>query len=104
MHSILLNAQSAPGRNLRGNISIHQSKPRIEPMVKENWPRWALKIEKHPKRVPSDIGVGDTLVHIIGDGFSARFKRLTGELGINCGCTNRQRWLNARFPYQLSGD
>jgi len=71
-------------------------------MAHSEWPKWALRIEKSPKRQPSDIGVGDTLAHIIGDGFSAKFKRATGRMGINCGCTNRQRWLNARFPYQLT--
>lgn len=98
MNSLFL-TPSGQGRKERGIISITPTKPRIEPQAKKNWPGWALDIEKSRKRQPSDTGVGDTLVHIIGDKFSAKFKALTKAMGINCGCTDRQSWLNARFPY-----
>jgi len=48
----------------------------------------------------SDSGLGDTAVHLIGDANSAKFKHWFEEkFGRSCGCTDRQKWLNRKFPY-----
>ena len=96
MHSVFL--PTRPGQNVRGIISITPSKPRIEPLAKENWPRLLKIVAKY--RHPADLGLGDTLVHLIGDTNSSRFKTwFKRKFNRDCGCTDRQRWLNARFPH-----
>lgn len=49
---------------------------------------------------PEDRGVGDTIARVIGpmggDAFKRWYKRITGE---DCGCGDRQAWLNQRYPY-----
>ena len=74
-------------------------------MAKPLWPVWAGKWATLARVFwPDDIGLGDTAVHIIGDARSARFKKWFEEKhGKSCGCTDRQRWLNARFPYKITG-
>jgi hypothetical protein len=72
--------------------------PRITPTPSANWPLWTRALQKF--RHPEDRGLGDTLVHLIGDTRSERFKKwFTRKFGKTCGCTNRQRWLNQKFPY-----
>lgn len=66
------------------------------------WPLWARAIAKY--RRPTDLGLGDTIVHLIGDARSARFKKwFENKFGQSCGCTARQHWLNTRFPYHSDG-
>jgi hypothetical protein len=68
------------------------------PLKPNQWPQWAKAIATI--RQPGDIGLGDTLVHQIGDATSEAFKTRFEELvGSSCGCADRQRWLNAKFPY-----
>ncbi len=51
--------------------------------------------------IPTDAGVGDTLARLIGSAGGEPYKRWFRKItGRDCGCTNRQAWLNARFPYQ----
>jgi hypothetical protein len=79
-------------------IRVESSKPRIEPLAKSDWPVWALAVAKF--RQTGDTGLGDTLVHLIGDERSEWFKTwFHQKFGESCGCTSRQRWLNQRFPY-----
>lgn len=62
------------------------------------WPAWAK--ETATSRQAADKGIGDTLVHLIGDSRSEAFQKRFEELiGRACGCAERQAWLNARFPY-----
>lgn len=72
------------------------SQPRIYPF--ERWPEWAKDIAA--ARQPGDAGLGDTVVHLIGDTRSENFKKWFQEkFGRSCGCTERQAWLNRLFPY-----
>ncbi len=81
-------------------IAVAASVVRVRPLPMDQWPQWAKDLAQH--RRPEDIGLGDTLVHLIGDARSETFKRWFKEkLGKSCGCTERQRWLNQRFPYAL---
>jgi hypothetical protein len=64
------------------------------------WPAWARDTAQ--SRQPEDTGLGDTLVHIIGDARSEKFKQwFTRKFGKSCGCAERQRWLNQQYPYSL---
>jgi hypothetical protein len=63
------------------------------------WPDWAKDISQD--RQLGDTGIGDTVVHLIGDSNSELFKGwFKVHLGTSCGCTERQRWLNLRYPYE----
>ena len=97
MHSIFL-SQAPQGQKPGIVTPPTQSKSRIEPLARSEWPLWACAIAKF--RQPGDIGLGDTVVHLIGDARSERFKTwFHRKFGKSCGCTERQRWLNRRFPY-----
>jgi hypothetical protein len=62
------------------------------------WPAWAKDLTAD--RQPGDVGIGDTVVHIIGDTRSEAFKTWFREkIGGSCGCTERQGWLNQRYSY-----
>jgi hypothetical protein len=100
MHSIFLpRASQMPSLEKRVvHTLIAQSKPRIQPVAKSDWPLWARAIAKF--RREADTGLGDTIVHLIGDTRSERFQKwFQRKFGKSCGCTERQRWLNLRFPY-----
>lgn len=100
MHSIFLPRPDHLPQAEKPVVStpIAQSKSRIEPTARSVWPLWARAVAKF--RQSDDIGVGDTVVHLIGDARSERFKKWFGrKFGRSCGCTNRQRWLNQRFTY-----
>ena len=97
MHSIFLPPNKRhPFR--RAQIIIEPAPHRIPPTPSGQWPLWARAIEKF--RHPADRGLGDTIVHLIGDTRSERFKKwFARKFGRTCGCTERQRWLNHKFPY-----
>jgi len=71
---------------------------RVRPLPADQWPQWAKDIAKDSH--PNDCGVGDTVVHIIGNARSEAFKNWFQQyFGRSCGCMERQRWLNQKFPY-----
>jgi len=73
---------------------------RIRPLPMDAWPQWAKDLAE--ARQLEDKGVGDTVIHVIGEVRSEKFKSWFREkLGTNCGCTERQRWLNQKFPYPV---
>ncbi len=96
MRSLFL-TPSGQGRKEGGIVSITPSKPRIEPMARSEWPLWARIAVKFRK--PGETGIGDTIHRMIpkADAFKKWFDRKFGQ---SCGCTERQRWLNARVPYR----
>lgn len=51
------------------------------------------------QRIPSDKGVGDTVHRILSKMGGLQFEWVMKRLGINCGCGDRQAWLNAAYPY-----
>lgn len=57
----------------------------------------AVKIFSKRRR-PEDTGLGDTVHRLLGgDAFPTWFHAVFGR---DCGCADRQRWLNQRFPYR----
>jgi hypothetical protein len=73
---------------------------RIRPLPIDQWPQWAKTLAQD--RQPEDKGLGDTVVHVIGDALSEKFRNWFKEkLGTSCGCAERQRWLNQKFPYEI---
>jgi hypothetical protein len=103
MHSIFLphnNAPNAPARTLR-TTSLLPFRRRVIAVPPKEWPLWIRTIAKF--RRTEDTGIGDTIVHLIGDTRSESFKKwFQREFGKSCGCTERQRWLNQTFPYDES--
>lgn len=96
MHSVFL-PQVRPGRAVRA-VSVQPAKPRIEPIPRDQWPMWADWVALAQQA--GDKGLGDTVIHIIGETNSERFKTWFQEkFGKSCGCKERQRWLNRRYPY-----
>jgi hypothetical protein len=62
------------------------------------WPRWARWLAN--RRGPKDQGVGDTLARLLDPRGGKTWKRWYQALtGHPCGCLDRQRRLNALFPY-----
>lgn len=99
MHSLFLPTKA---RTIGAALAISaaaialRSTARGVPM--EKWPVWAMEI--YHQRQPQDTGVGDTVIHLIGDTRLLKFKTWFKEkIGRNCGCSERQNWLNARYPY-----
>jgi hypothetical protein len=97
MHSIYLPTERQKGH--AGNaIVVQRAAPRIRAVPRDKWPLWTCAIAK--LRRTQDTGLGDTIVHLIGDTRSERFKKwFLRKFGRSCGCTERQRWLNQNFPY-----
>jgi hypothetical protein len=97
MHTIFLPRNDARSFR-REKITIEPAPPRIPPTPLADWPTWTRVAAKF--RHPEDRGLGDTLVHLIGDARSERFKKwFRRKFDRTCGCTERRRWLNQKFPY-----
>ena len=69
--------------------------PKKRDSVLPNWVRLVRMI-----RIPSDIGIGDTLQRQFANYGGERFKEWATKLGIDCGCTERQNHYNKKYPYQ----
>jgi hypothetical protein len=84
-------------------VAISAIKPTLSIRPMTQWPAWAKAIAE--QRQPGDAGLGDTLVHLIGDSRSEKFQAWFQEkFGQSCGCSDRQAWLNRQFPYQITAD
>lgn len=68
------------------------------PQKIEKTPRWVRIVRR--LRIPSDIGIGDTLQRQFAKYGGERFKEWATKLGIDCGCTERQNHYNKKYPYQ----
>jgi hypothetical protein len=80
-------------------IAVAAPLTRVRAVPSQDWPRWAKDIEKD--RQATDAGLGDTVARIIGNTKSAAFKNWFQQIfGKSCGCAERQRWLNQRYPYE----
>jgi hypothetical protein len=99
MRSIFLPSKATAAAGIALAISaVSATVNRVEPIPITEWPAWAKELTGY--REPADTGLGDTVVHVIGDTRSEKFKAWFEEkLGKSCGCIERQRWLNARYPY-----
>ena len=61
------------------------------------WPLWAKLVRKCSKS--GELGVGDTVERIAAKFGGEFFKQWVENLGLPCGCTDRQHEWNASFPY-----
>lgn len=75
--------------------AISRKKKKMEPEVKAKWINWVKWFKK-----PEDRGVGDTVERLLAKIGGRSIKKILMHLGQDCGCTNRQKWLNARYPYE----
>jgi hypothetical protein len=53
---------------------------------------------------PDDLGIGDTVARYAAMLGGEAFKAWSKKLGMPCGCTQRQREWNARYPYTSPHD
>jgi len=72
------------------------STPRTE-YTKPVWPRMIHAIAK--RRKEGDRGVGDTIEWCLAKMGGNQFKWVIEKLGIECGCNDRQKYLNNLYPY-----
>ena len=64
----------------------------------EEWPAWAKAVAA--LKGEEDAGVGDTVHRTVGAARSARFEAWhLRTFGKPCGCTERRRRWNAKYPY-----
>jgi hypothetical protein len=100
MHSIFL-SHALPRRGAADNsaeVTVEAPLSRNTPLPHDQWPIWVQAVAKF--RCDSDTGLGDTIVHLIGDTRSERFKKwFNRKFGRSCGCVERRKWLNRRFSY-----
>lgn len=68
-----------------------------EPQPSHKWPTWAVAIARFAK--PHDTGVGDTAQRIAAAFGGEFFKTFASSIGMPCGCTQRQKEWNTRYPY-----
>lgn len=61
------------------------------------WPLLARVVRR--LRSDGETGVGDTLKRLISYVGGEWYKAAMEALGRPCGCADRQRWLNQRYPY-----
>ena len=50
-------------------------------------------------RADSGMGPGDTVERLLATAGGRKIKHLIHILGGNCGCDDRQKWLNEKWPY-----
>lgn len=67
------------------------------PQIPAAWPAWARWVAGW--RLGAELGVGDTLDRLLVGVGGAIFKRTLLAMDIDCGCCDRRKRLNARFPY-----
>jgi hypothetical protein len=63
----------------------------------EQWP-WHVRAIA-ALRQSGEAGIGDTIHNQLKLGGKPVIALALKMLGINCGCSDRQAWLNARYPY-----
>lgn len=68
-----------------------------DPLPPDRWPREVRMVADLAER--GDRGLGDTIERELA-GAGETFKRLMKQIGVDCGCTERRAWLNARYPYR----
>lgn len=84
-------------RQCGGNpVQVTVSAPSHIAPESSEWPWWAKALKKRAQA--GEKGIGDTLARKFGSTGEA-FKKVMECIGIQCGCQQRQEWLNARYPY-----
>ena len=98
MHSHLLSGARAIAHSFSRGAAAPVQPMRQEPIPYADWPAWAKDLATD--RQPTDAGIGDTAVHVIGARASKKFQEWYLKIiGQSCGCSDRQAWLNEIFPY-----
>ena len=67
----------------------------VQPVPRDKWPIGVKLIAE--ARNSGDTGVGDIVARKLGKTGEA-FKAFMKSIGIDCGCQQRQEWLNQRYP------
>jgi hypothetical protein len=70
----------------------------VQPVPRSSWPVAAVLASMARKQ--GDKGVGDTIARLaqtLGAAWMA--KEFTALTGVKCGCGDRRRFLNERYPY-----
>ena len=75
-------------------VALPQAQP-VLPVPRSEWPFAVAKMTVFAK--PEDAGVGDIVARKLGKTGEA-FKAFMKSIGIDCGCQQRQEWLNQRYP------
>jgi hypothetical protein len=71
--------------------------PPYQPPKPRQWPAWALPLKLFAQS--GDRGLGDIVARKIGLARGAAFKAWFKEkFNRDCGCSDRQIWLNQMFP------
>jgi len=78
-----------------------------QPKYSQDLDRQAQKVPRLVKwltrlRKPDDRGIGDTIERMLASAGGRPFKHIMHLLHLPCGCDDRQRWLNERYPYDCS--
>ncbi len=73
------------------------TEPKVQPVRSLEWPTLVKRIAN--RKVSSDRGVGDTLERLFSYVGGRQFKRVMEMLSVECGCGDRQTWLNNAYPY-----
>lgn len=68
-----------------------------QPPVKETWP-WIVRTV-YARRIDGERGIGDTVERLFAYMGGRQFKAFMKANKTPCGCSDRQAWLNARYPY-----
>lgn len=50
---------------------------------------------------PTDRGIGDTVERLLAKAGGRAIKSVLSKIGVGCGCTDRQEWLNRKYPLDL---
>jgi hypothetical protein len=66
------------------------------PIPYADWPSWARCVKV--LRKPVDSGVGDSVRRLLG-AHGETFKKMLKSLGVECGCSSREREWNCKYPY-----
>jgi hypothetical protein len=70
---------------------------RDEPLPRSEWSMIVRVIARFAG--PADKGVGDTLEKAFAMMGADVVKDALKRAGIDCGCSGRKAWFNARYPY-----
>jgi hypothetical protein len=77
-------------------VTVTRTAP-APPVPRKDWP-WPVRVMASLAQ-PGEIGIGDTLHRQLTVGGRDVIAWTLNALNIPCGCSDRQKWLNERFPY-----
>jgi hypothetical protein len=89
------------------DYSTLYAKYRSQPYQPDQEKRFACGAQKIPRlvkwverfRLPEDRGRGDTLERLLARAGGRTVKHLLQLANLPCGCDDRQKWLNKKYPF-----